>query len=507
MSFKKNTLANYFGQIYITFIGIVILPFYLRYLGAAAFGLIGLFVMLQSWLRLLDMGLSPAFARQVAYVRGKEFDLFALKRLLRSLELIFLVGALFIVITMGFASHWIARSWLQVQGLSIARVALCVFLMGMIIGLRWFSDLYQNGIRGMEDQVWLNMLNIFMVSLQYLGGWTFLHWVSHDPLYFFEYQLLVSGFNLLVLGRRFYQSIPQQRSVGMHISWSAIKEVLPFAGATAYLAVVWIIITQLDKLVLSNILPLTEYGYFSLVVVVSNGMLMLMGPINQAILPRMTYLLAQGREADMLVLYRQATQIMAIVMFALTGMLAVFAPELLYAWTGDRAAAAWASPILFWYVLGNGFLSMLTFQYYLQYAHGKLRLNVVINTISAFITVPLVLFAAYHYGAWGTAFSWFLIKAVSFFIWVPLVHRFYAPGLHWKWLGADVLPVLLATLVVMTIFRTLPLHFEWMNRFEILLSLFMLGLLVLLSNALVSNVGRSVITTFGRKIIRSLKWN
>ena len=40
---KINTIANIAGQIYAIFIGIIILPLYLKYLGQEAFGLIGFF--------------------------------------------------------------------------------------------------------------------------------------------------------------------------------------------------------------------------------------------------------------------------------------------------------------------------------------------------------------------------------------------------------------------------------------------------------------------------------
>lgn len=63
---KKNIIANYFGQFYIIIIGIVMVPFYLKYLGAEAYGLVGFFALMQSWMMLLDMGISPTLGREVA---------------------------------------------------------------------------------------------------------------------------------------------------------------------------------------------------------------------------------------------------------------------------------------------------------------------------------------------------------------------------------------------------------------------------------------------------------
>ncbi len=70
LSMVRNTLLNYAGQAYAIVIGILIQPFYLGHLGAEAYGLIGFFAVLQTWLLLLDVGLSPALVRQVAHGRA-----------------------------------------------------------------------------------------------------------------------------------------------------------------------------------------------------------------------------------------------------------------------------------------------------------------------------------------------------------------------------------------------------------------------------------------------------
>ena len=74
MSLKRNILASYASQIYVTLVGILILPLYLKYMGAEAYGLVGFFTMLQAWFNLLDMGLTPTVARETARFRGGATD-------------------------------------------------------------------------------------------------------------------------------------------------------------------------------------------------------------------------------------------------------------------------------------------------------------------------------------------------------------------------------------------------------------------------------------------------
>lgn len=71
ISLKKNTIANYLGQFYNMFIGIFMLPFYSKYLGAEAYGLVGFFTMFTSIMMLLDMGFSQALTRETAKLKDK----------------------------------------------------------------------------------------------------------------------------------------------------------------------------------------------------------------------------------------------------------------------------------------------------------------------------------------------------------------------------------------------------------------------------------------------------
>ncbi len=493
MSITKNTIANYVGQSYVSLIGIVMLPFYLRYLGAEGYGLVGFFIVMQAWLQLLDMGMSPTLARQVAHERGagEEEQLVDLRSLLRSIELIFFVLGAFMVLGVWLFSPWIAAEWINVQKLPLAEVAYCITLMGMMVGLRWFASLYRSGIQGLEWQVWLNGANIVFATLRYVGAWVLLLWITQAPRHFFEFQLLVGTAELAVMAIRFYSGLPYVRRVGVFgFSWATLKPVLPFTAGIAYASLIWVLLTQLDKLILSHLLPLRQYGYYALVTVIAGGVLSFSNPISQALLPRMTALLAEGREATMLALYRKATHFVVVLMFPLTGTVALFSRELLYAWTGDRIAADWAGPVLTWFVLGNGLLALASFQYYLQFAHGKLKLHVLSSTVNAFLQVPFLIYAAYVYGAMGVAVSWFLIRVVSFSLWSAIVHHRFAPGIHYKWLMEDITPMFAMTCFTLFSASSLKGMIGMAGRLEAFVLVVCIGTLALLLNMVFSGACR-----------------
>jgi O-antigen/teichoic acid export membrane protein len=453
-SLARNAIANYLGQGYTTLIGIFMLPFYLKYLGAEAFGLVGFFSMLQAWFTLMDVGLAPTLARQVAHVRGQAMpDWAQLRSLLRSIEVAFTVLALTAFTIVAFGSSWVADHWLKVQQLPIGDVAYCLVLMGGMLGLRAFASLFRGGIQGMEKMEWLNVASGVIATVRFVGAVGLLHWVTRDVRHFFQFQLGVGVLEVLLLGLHFYRELPAA-STGTEIkaSWVALKKVLPFAGGLAYTTALWIVLTQADKLILSNVLSLSEYAYFALVAVVANGLFNLTGPISQAILPRMTLLFSQGKSSEAMEVYHRATQVVSAVLFPIIGFVAVFAHEILLLWTGDAAAAEWAAPLLPWFLAGNALLCVGAFPYYLQNALGDVRLHVINSSINAFLQLPIIVYAATVWGAMGVAQAWLILRVLTFLIFPTVVHRRHAPaGYNRRWFLHGMLPFVPATIVVLAI--------------------------------------------------------
>lgn len=418
-------------------------------MGAEAYGLVGFFTMLQAWFNLLDMGLTPTVARETARFRGGATDALSYRRLLRALQLIFFAVALLGGGAMFVFSGLIADRWLNAQTLPLAQVQVALQLMAVGVALRWMSGLYRGCISGSERLVWLGGFNAFVATLRFLGVLPVLIWVGHSPTVFFTYQLLVAVVELAGLAAKSYglfPGLPQGQSLG----WSPvslfapIKPVLRFSLSIAFTSSVWVLVTQTDKLVLSKLLPLADYGYFTLAVLAASGVMMISGPISGALLPRMARLQAEGDEVGLICLYRNATQMVAVISVPVCLVLSVFAEQVLWVWTGDVVVANEAAPILRLYAVGNGVLSLSAFPYYIQYAKGNLKLHMIGNLLFLILLIPSLIYVTILYGVLGAAWVWVLVNSLYFLIWVPIVHFRFLPKLHIRWLYQDVLPTLVA---------------------------------------------------------------
>ncbi len=297
----------------------------------------------------------------------------------------------------------------------------------------------------------MNVFDIVFTSLKSPVALLIVFIYDGNIIYYFSYQLFIVLIEQLCIAVKFYSLLPSLSSEHKLFSMQELKRIMPFAIGIAYTSGIWVFTTQLDKLMLSKLLTLSEFGYFSLVATVASGLAVLSGPISKAVLPRMTALLSQGKEMEMLNLYKLATRLVVCIITPITLILSFYAKNVIVVWTGDSTAAEWIAPIMPLYIIGNGLLAILAFQYYLQYAYGKLSYHIKYNTFYAILVIPIMIYAVLNYGAKGAGYVWLCSQLVTIMLWVPFVHHIFSPGLHLKWLVHDViLPIISALFFVLT---------------------------------------------------------
>jgi O-antigen/teichoic acid export membrane protein len=486
VSFKRNILTSYVSQIYVTAAGIVTVPLYIQYMGAEAYGLVGFFAMLQAWFNLLDMGLTPTIARESARFNGGAITLLEYRRLARALEGVFAVVALAGGALLFALAQPIATRWLNANQLPVSELTHALQIMAIIVALRWMCGLYRGVISGAERLVWLSGFISLMATARFVLILPVLMFVSATPMAFFSYQLGVAVLELAGLAFMAYRLLPAvPAGQSIRWQWAPLKPVLKFSLSIAFTSSVWVLVTQTDKLILSKILPLADYGYFTVAVLVASGIMVVSGPISSAIMPRMVRLQAEGQHEQLLVVYRQATQLVTVIAMPMAVVLALFSREVLWAWTGDAVLADKAGPALSLYAAGYGFLAVGAFPYYLQYAKGNLKLHLIGNALFVLLLIPSVIWAAKHYGMAGAGWAWLIANGVYFFCWTPLVHRKFAEGLQMGWLFNDIGRIALISIFSGILFaQILQLgNQRWMLSIELIL----MGCIMLASGYVMSS--------------------
>ena len=451
VSLKKNIIAGYASQIYVTLTAIITLPLYIQYMGAEAYGLVGFFAMLQASFSLLDLGLTPTIARETARFRAGSHDVMSYRRLFRALNLIFLLvatiggGALFVT------SEAISQHWLNVQKLALSEVLFALQVMAISVALRWMTGLYRGVVSGSERLVWLAGFNAVIATLRFLVVFPVLWHFGATPTVFFTYQLLVAVVEYAGLRYKSITLLPvlsasQQAELGW--SFKPVKSILKFSLSIALTSGIWVFVTQTDKFLMSKILTLEEYGYFTLAVLVSSGVMMISSPISSAIMPRLVKLDAEQKNEEFIETYRNSTQIIVIISGTLSVVMAFFSELILYVWTGDAYIAKVTAPVMALYAAGYGILVVGALPYYLQYAKGNLKLHIIGSMLYVSILIPVLFVATNKYGMLGAGYSWLFINFIYFFTWTYYVHHVYIKNKHLKWLFVDIFLIIVPAFFV-----------------------------------------------------------
>ena len=430
------------------------IPVYIKLLGIEAYGLIGIFALLQTWLSLLDLGLTPTISREMARFTGGGHDPESIRDLLRSVELTTLGVALVIAIGTWTASGWLAAAWLRPETLPLNVVTSALAIMGIVVGLRFAEGIYRSGMIGLQQQVTLNVILSISATLRGLGAVGVLLWISPSITAFFLWQGLVSAISVCVLGLFVHRSLPPSARA-TRTSLEPLRNVWRFAVGTLTLTFLGLLLSQSDKVILSSMLSLSSFAIYSLAYTAASAVRLLAIPIDQAVFPRLTELFEMNDQGSLATLYHKATQYSAVLMGSIGLFLIAFGQEVLTLWTQDQSLATQTFAVLWILVIGMVLNGLMNTPYYLQMAAGWTNLLVSVNAAMVVVFLPLIYVLTQRFGATGAALAWVLLNVAYVVVVAQLMHRRLLTTEMRAWYTNDLAPPLLAAAVVAFSFRLL----------------------------------------------------
>lgn len=473
---KRNLIANYLGQGWTALMGLAFIPLYIHYLGIEAYGLIGLFAVLTAWLSLLDMGMTPTLSREMARYTGGSHSAQSIRDLLRTIEVITFGIALLIAGSVALGSNWIATHWLTAEELPVEVVAQAFAIMGLVTALRFAESIYRSSIVGLQRQVLFNIVNSSVATLRGLGGVAILAWVSPTIQTFFFWQGLISILTLGILAAVTYMSLPRAERMA-RFSLDALRNVWRFAGGMLGITFLSLLLTQVDKVLLSKLLSLSEYGYYALAAVVAGMVYVLTGPITQAVFPRLCELYARDDSAALAETFHKAAQLVSVLAGSAAIVMILFAETFLRLWTQDPDLSARTAPLLSFLMLGNLLNGLMWVPYQTQLAHGWTSLTVKINIVAVAFIVPAILLVTPHYGAEGAAWVWASLNLGYVLIGVQFMYRRILTAEKRRWYTQDLLAPLGAGTA-----SALLLKLSWPLADTVMTQLLLLALAALLTS-------------------------
>jgi O-antigen/teichoic acid export membrane protein len=493
VSLKRAVIANYVGQGWVALMGLVFVPLYVRYLGMEAYGLIGVFSIMQAWFSLLDFGMTPILTREMARVGAGAVPSQSSRDLLRGTEFLMAGASLALMGVVWTFADWLATHWLRPGALALGTVAQALTLMAVVACLRSVEAVYRGSAIGQEKQVTVNLLAAVFATLRGAGAAAVLFWVSTSIAVFFIWQIVVSGISVLVLRAVVYRGMGAPRSEAF--SFLALRPFQGFAGGMIGITIAALLLTQIDKMLLSRLLELSAYGSYTLAAIAANAMFIIVVPITQAFYPRFAAKISIGDGSGVNTLFHGSAQLVTVLVGPVAMLLVLFPDAILMLWIGDESLAGQAAPLMSALALGTLFNCLMWVPYQLQLAHGHTRTALEINVVAVAAAIPAILFVTPRYGAIGAAWVWVALNAGYLFVGVNLMFS-RLPGFERRrWYLQDICAPLGAAAGVVVLARA-AMHAD-ANRISVP------ELLLVLSLAMTAGV--SAAPTLRRRALSSLR--
>jgi O-antigen/teichoic acid export membrane protein len=464
VSVKTDVIANFAGRGWTVVLGLIFVPIYIRLLGVEGYGLIGFFMALIAVLGLLDAGMSLTLNRELARSRVETKEGSAAD-LVRTLELIYWSGSLTVGALVVVLAPWIVEHWLNRDAIGAAEATWAVRGMGLVVAFQLPVSLYQGGLFGLRRQVAANLMLAVTATFRVAGGALVIWWFSLGVSGYFMCQALIASVAAAWFARRLWREVPGVA----RFNRKQLSAILPFASAVAANALVGVILTQLDKVILSKFLALEQFGYYTMASFVASGLWAVVIPINTALYPRLVQQLERPDDAALYATYRRYCGLIAGAVLPLAAMLATYPRELVLLWTGDAAAAEQTHLIIALLALGTMLNAMTGVAALLQSAAGYPQLVLRTNACLAVLLVPFLVIIVPRLGGVGAALVWLAINCTYVFVTTPLMHRRLLRGRYGTWLLHEfALPVLMVAMVSIMVKLALPAPQTAEGRFGVL---------------------------------------
>lgn len=431
MQAHRNTYFNFAGNAIVALSLLVATPFYLRLLGAEAFGLVGVMYTVTALLSVADPGLAATLTRELSRISPNSTNSNDQYVLARSMELMCAGVCCAVCIAAMLLLPLLGQQWFKLSNLDKDVLAQSLSWIALHAGLQILTTFYGSGLQGLQLQMQFNAIAALAAVLRgvvtVLGlafGWL-------DIVSFFVCHALISILHLLVVRHVLWYSMPKLK---WQISCASFARIRHHALGMWCTALLGVFLTQIDKIVLSRAISLESFGYYVLAWNVAMLVIKPALPVYNAYFPQLSQLASQlGHEERLSRIYHEASSRNAIFIWPIALSVAVLSYPILLIYTGSESIAQQTYLVLSSLVVGSALNATMLMPYALAQAYGWVSFTIKQNLIACLAMLPLCMWVMLDPSLERASLCWLLVNLGYVSIAVPLLHKKILPGqaAHW----------------------------------------------------------------------------
>lgn len=402
-------LTLYLAQLLKVVLPLLFIPLIINLVGIEQYGLVSFLMLLISLLGLIDAGISGGMVRLISTTKD---DHVLLKNSLslwsKVFKFVIFISAL-IVFIFFVAAESISLYWIK-SDLDESFLKKCLNIIGVITALTFLRGYLISKVVGYEKHIQLSIWQTLIVASQYIFSYAALIYINNTIdvyLYSIAVFTIIDCIVVLCLGiiftcknRKHLVQTNQSTHAGIEqTDIVGTKQFLANTVSLSSLTIVWTIASQSDKIILSSAVDIKEFSYYQIAAQVSLCINLLIMPLNQYLMPRLSNMYAVGQKDAF-------TQLWFYFLFYFAVFLAFFSPLYIFygqtvieLWLGDKVLGENVHTVLRWLFFSAIFQAISNFLFIYYYVINELNKQLVAYLIYFFLTLPCVYFIALFYGA------------------------------------------------------------------------------------------------------------
>lgn len=422
-----NTLTNIATRIWSMISIYIFVPLYISILGETSYGLVSFFATLQTAFNILGLGLANTLRREFAVGDSNKENAIIKYKLLRSVETIYLVISIFIFLICLLFSNQIATNWLNIETLDFLLVSRVISLMGLSIAIQFVSNLYSGCLFGLNKQMLANISCIVWSASKYIGSLLLIWIIKPDLILFYSWHIICDIFYLLLMR---YETINNLKLICDERIWrirdiSCLKDIWKYTLGILLISFIALINKQLDKVVISNNLTLTELGSYNVATTLGSLTAIIPTALYVSVFPIFTKYVTTGNSIKLKEIFSSLNKVTNISLSCIIAYVAVFSDILIKVWTGSENYVHILGYTSVFVVMAVGLVEYQELPYALTLANGNTKYNVIVGGVFIPITFLTTIIGIQKYGLLGAGAVYMLLMFFQTIILTYLIYKKY----------------------------------------------------------------------------------
>jgi O-antigen/teichoic acid export membrane protein len=421
--FKKNVVANFIGNSSAPLLSFVFVPFYLRYIGAEGYGLIGIFTSLQVLLSFLDSGLSITLNKELASLGALTNTQTRMRNLVKTLGNVYWLISIIAGIIAVSLSSFMANHWVNPHELGRDTIQIAFVLMSISLVFQLPYGFYSGGLLGLQRHVLLNVQRVSFAVLRSAGALCVLIFYAKTVTAFFGWILLVNIVQVIVLRWSVWHALPKAESKPV-FDKQVLKKIWRFAGGITSITIIASLLTQIDKLILSKNFSLSQMGYYTLAQSIA-GMIVvfIVPPFAQSLFPQFNKLLIAENISQLKEIYLLNCRRVSYIVIPASIFICFFSFKLLFLYTANESLAKESHLLLSLFLIGFLINATLHLPYNMALAIGFTKKIFRLYLILLVVYIPLLYISLLTGKIINAGIAYIILQSIFLVLLVPLIQN------------------------------------------------------------------------------------